>query len=342
MPEPRPIGSPLRSSPEVSVIVPVRDDPERIRELIQRLSAQTLSRERFEVVIGDDGSEPGSLAGIETRDGWIRLTSGPAQTSYAARNRAAAAARGGVLAFCDSDCLPEPGWLEAGLSALAAADVVGGAIRYAPPPRPTAWSLLSIDMYLDQQNNVRLSRGVTANLFVGLGLFLELGGFDESLPSGGDYDFVRRAVGAGARLVYAPDAAVSHPTIDERQSFLRKVRRTNRSATARRARSGQHPGWRDIATFIPVYGVVSARRQALRRPFQLQPHRFAAAGIAPGRSAELRALALLYLVVGYVAALARTSGWLDGRRLARLPTPATPTSGSPPEAVIASRTDASS
>jgi hypothetical protein len=37
----------------------------------------------------------------------------------------------------------------------------------------------------------------------------------------------------------------------------------------------------------------------------------------PSRTDELRALARLHFVVGYVGALARVRGWLDGRRLAR-------------------------
>src|SRR5439155_15998009 len=35
-----------------------------------------------------------------------------------ARNLAVAEARGEVLAFTDSDCIPEPGWLKAGVAAL--------------------------------------------------------------------------------------------------------------------------------------------------------------------------------------------------------------------------------
>ncbi len=342
MPEHRRIASATGPAPTVSVIVPVRDDPEGIRELVRRLTVQTLGRERFEIVIGDDGSEPGSLLDLGTPDGWIRVLSGPAQTSYAARNRAAADARGSVLAFCDSDCRPEPAWLEEGLAVLEGADVAGGEIRYAAPPSPTAWSLLSIDMYLDQQNNILLSRAVTANLFVKHRLFFELEGFDETMPSGGDYDFVRRAAAGGARLRFAPGAVVVHPTIDDRRSFLQKVRRTNRWATVRRARSGQRPGWRDVVTFVPLCGVVMARRQALRPSFRLQRHRLEAAGIAPGRLAELRALAVLYLLVGYVAALARTRGWIDAQRLAYSAGSQRPVaSANAPEGVIAQRTDLS-
>jgi GT2 family glycosyltransferase len=298
-------------SPFVSVIVPVRDDGERIRDLVRLLSAQTLPRGQFEVVIGDDGSSDGSLAGVATEDGWVRVVRGPRQNSYGARNRAVTASAGDLLAFCDSDCAPEPTWLEEGVAALREAGVAAGDVRYAAPARPTAWSLLTVDMYLDQQNNVLLSRAVTANLFVRRPVFLELGGFDESLPSGGDFDFVRRAVEAGARLVYSPAAIVRHPTLDDRRSFLRKVRRTNRWAVVRRGREGGRPNKDTLASFVPLCGVRKARVDALRPPWRLQRARLEAAGLAPSRWQELRALVVLFTVVGYAAAFARALAWVE-------------------------------
>lgn len=342
MPADRQLEPAAPRAPVVSVIVPVRHDAAGLRELIVRLAAQTLPRERFEVVVGDDGSPVGSLEGIETADGWVRITPGRPQTSYAARNRAAASAQGSVLAFCDADCAPEPGWLEEGLDALAGAEVVAGDVRYAAPARPTPWSLLTIDMYLDQRNNVRLSRGVTANLFVGRRLFEDLEGFDESLPSGGDYDFVRRAVDAGARLAYAPGAVVRHPTLDGRREFLRKVWRTNRGAGARRARAGEWAAWQLVPGFVPIWGVAQARRHALRPVWRLQRARLEAAGLSPTRREEARALVSLYVLVGYVSAVARTRGWLEGRRQARHEpvrrAPALPTAA---DAVLSQANDAS-
>jgi GT2 family glycosyltransferase len=198
----------------VSVVVPVRDDIRGIQDVVTHLARQTLPRERFEIVIGGDGPAPGSLDRLETDDGWIRVVTGPAETSYAARNRAAAAATSAILAFCDSDCVPEPSWLEEGLAALEKADVVAGEVRFVAPSEPTVWSLLTIDMFLDQERNVLLSRAVTANLLVRRELFDELEGFDSTLPSGGDYDFVKRAIERGARLRYAQNYFLQHQTIE--------------------------------------------------------------------------------------------------------------------------------
>ena len=154
------------AAPLVSVVVPVRDNPDGIRALLTCLDAQTLARDRFEVIIGDDGSRVGSITQFATADDRIHVVTQPPRTSYAARNQAAAAARGDVLAFTDSDCLPHARWLEEGLTALEEADIVAGHVSFVAPARPTLWSVLTVDMYLDQQRNVQRSRAATANLFV--------------------------------------------------------------------------------------------------------------------------------------------------------------------------------
>jgi len=301
--------------PIVSVVVPVRDNAEGIRSLLACLEHQTVGRDRFEVLIGDDGSRvPPEGAG-----GAVRVFSGPPLTSYAGRNRAAAEARADLLAFCDSDCLPDPHWLEEGLAVLEVADIVGGEVLFTPPPRPTVWSLLTMDMFLDQGRSIRLSQGVTANLLVRRAHFERLGGFDESLPSGGDYDFVTRSVEAGARLVFAPAAVVRHPTLDHGRHFLRKVWSTNRWAAARRAREGRLPSIAGAFAFVPLVGVVLARRQALRPASRLHRARLEASGVTADWRQDVRALPVLYLVVAYTAGFAQLRGWVLGRRMVREP-----------------------
>ncbi len=294
----------------MSVIVPVRDNPGGLRHLLASLDRQTIGRDRFEVLIGDDGS-------LVPPDGeGVRVLSGPPLTSYAARNRAAAAASADLLAFCDSDCLPDPRWLEEGLAVLEVADVVGGEVKFTPPARPTVWSLLTMDMFLDQGREVRLTQGVTANLLVRRKQFEQVGGFDESLPSGGDFDFVGRCVRDGGRLVYAPSAVVRHPTMDRGRPFLRKVWNTNRWAAARRARDGRLPSVAGAFALVPIVGVAVARRHALRPMGRLHRPRLRASGVRAGWRDDVRALPVLYLVVAYTAGLAQLRGWMHGRGMA--------------------------
>jgi GT2 family glycosyltransferase len=239
------------------------------------------------------------------------------RTSYAARNRAVAAASGPILAFCDSDCRPGSTWLEEGVAALEQADIAAGEVVFVAPATASVWSILTIDMFLDQRQNVDLQRAVTANLFVRRAILERVGGFDPTLPSGGDYDFVRRAVADGARLVYAPRAVVRHPTVDGRAAFLRKVWYYNLWSAVRLARDGAFPDPVAVLMIVPVLGAALARRKALRPIFRLERRRLEAAAVPSGDRRELRALATLYFCVAYVGGAARLLGWVYGRRLAR-------------------------
>jgi GT2 family glycosyltransferase len=299
-------------APLVSVVVPVRDNPAGVAALVRRLEAQTLGVDRFEVVIADDGSSE-RLERPEVDRPHVRVVRGPRRTSYAARNRGAAAAGGTVLAFCDSDCLPDPEWLAAGLAALEDADIVAGEVMPIAPSRPTLWSILSADMFLDQRRNVTRSRAATANLLVRRRDFEAWGGFDPALLSGGDFEFVLRAVGRGARLAYAPEVLVTHPTLDGGRAFLRKVWRTNRWAAVHRSRAGYRVGPWHALTLVPVLGVALTRRDALRAAARLDRARLRAAGLDPSAWDELRGLAMLYTLVGALATLARLSGWVASR-----------------------------
>jgi len=304
---------PISSAPLASVIVPVRNGEAHLPSLIRALAAQTIPRDSFEVVIGDDGSTDGSARAAATEDGWVRAMLGPPQNAYAARNRAARSARAPVLAFCDADCLPEPGWLAAGLRALEQAELVAGEIRFLVRERHTVWALLDIDTFKDHERQVRAANAETANLFVRRELFERLGGFDELEPGHGDFDFVERCVGAGARLVYAPEAVVTHPTHDAARPFLRTVWSMHRSYAARARRAGLRPDALRLRSWVPLVQPLRSRRR-FGRSLALDRRRLAANGVRPRLLEDLRALVIMYLLLPYFEGAAQLAGWRDGRR----------------------------
>jgi glycosyltransferase involved in cell wall biosynthesis len=65
-------------------------------------------KDRFEVVVVDDGSEP---ALPDFSAGNVRLIRQPAAGPAAARNRGILASAGRWIAFTDDDCRPRPDWL---------------------------------------------------------------------------------------------------------------------------------------------------------------------------------------------------------------------------------------
>jgi len=297
----------------ITVVAPVRDMYEQARKLIEALESQTVPRERFELILADDGSTSDAIAALASPDGHIRVLPGPRANAYVARNRSVAAARGSIIASCDADCVPGPEWLEQGRAALERADVVAGVIRFIKPKRPTIWALLDMSTFLDQERAVKSGYGLGGNLFFRRELFEGVGGFDDSQPNQGDYDFVRRCVAAGAKLTFAADAVVWHPTRNSGRSFLRKLWAVNRRYAEREAAAGRKPEGLKLRNWVPVVQTLRGRRR-VGRPIGLDRKRLAESGVLPSSWDRILALPLIYLLVPYVSAFAQLQGGAAGRR----------------------------
>jgi glycosyltransferase involved in cell wall biosynthesis len=296
------------------VIVPVRDGAEDIRGLLACLERQTMPRAEFEIVIGDDGSTDGGTDGVATPDGHVRVAYGPPTNSYATRNRAVAASSGGILAFCDADCRPEPDWLERGLAALETTDIVAGRFRFDVLEPRTAWTLVDMDGSKDHEHQVRVGVAETANLFVRRSYFDSVGGLDGSIAEYGDFEFVARCVERGARLTYSDDAVVWHPTRSSGKALLRALWKYNRGYAVHAGRAGAVPDAVKLREWIPVVQTYRGRRRWGR---SLGPDKrwLEQNGVVPTSSELVRSLAIMYVVVPYLRSAAQLNGWLEGRRL---------------------------
>jgi glycosyltransferase involved in cell wall biosynthesis len=213
------------SDPDVSVIVPVRNAAGRLPTLLAALDEQTLPRERFEIIVADDASTDATADLAEARSGVQVVRLATQGGSYAARNAALETARGGVLAFTDGDCRPQPDWLERGLAEVeGGADLAAGHVELPLGERPTTGELIDVARHLHQERNVDAGFGATANLFVRAAVLDRIGPFNASLMSGGDLEFGLRAREAGFRLVYAPAAVVVHPPRRARELIAKSLR----------------------------------------------------------------------------------------------------------------------
>jgi glycosyltransferase involved in cell wall biosynthesis len=305
-------NDPMPSTAVVSVIVPVRDGERTLGALLEALERQTLPRERFEVVIADDGSRRPPL-GLASPDGHVRVLPGPPTNSYAARNRAVDGSCGELLAFCDADCLPEPEWLERGLAALESTDVVAGRFRFDVPERRTVWTLLDMDSSKDHELLVRLGLAETANLFLRRELFDRVGGFDGTTREHGDFDFVERCVEAGARLTYADDVVVGHPVRTSARSLLRAHWLYSRGYAERTAMHRRPVEGLKLRTWVPAVSMIRARRRT-GMPLTVATPWLARNGVRPTWRERLLSIPLMYLVMPYWRNAAQVVGAAAGRR----------------------------
>lgn len=107
------------TSPEITVVVPVKDRREQMERCLAALLAQ--DHPAYEVLICDNESTDGTAEAMRARaadahvDVRVEVVPG---TVGAVRNHGARLARGEFVAFTDSDCVPDPGWLSAAAAAL--------------------------------------------------------------------------------------------------------------------------------------------------------------------------------------------------------------------------------
>lgn len=199
----------------VSVIVPALNAAATLEETLAGLASQDLERDAFEVIVIDNGSKDETARVAEDGPIPTRVLRQPRERAGSARNRGAAMADSPILAFTDADCRPAPGWLRAGVEAMAGVDLVQGAVR--PDPH-------SPRMPFDRTLWVGSEYGLyeTANLFVSRQLFEQVGGFDDviranvSAPFGEDTWFAWRARRAGARTSFCAEALVHHAVFRRR------------------------------------------------------------------------------------------------------------------------------
>ncbi len=121
----------MEGSLQFSIVVPTYGRPRALAACLAALARLTYPRERFEVIVVDDGGDADLAAAVEPARERIDLTLLRCRHggAAAARNRGAERARGRYLAFTDDDCAPEPKWLtalDARLAGFGGAALVGG------------------------------------------------------------------------------------------------------------------------------------------------------------------------------------------------------------------------
>jgi glycosyltransferase involved in cell wall biosynthesis len=201
----------------VTVIVPVRNRADFIPRQLDALAAQATT-EPFEVIVVDNGSSDATASvarAFVDRLDYLKVVDAHDRRGAAyARNVGASTASGELLAFCDSDDLVQPGWVDALVRAWTPESLVAGRIVSLDPslqgPAP-----------LEGSNDPRTTtahprapfRGFlpfadSANLAIGRRDLEGVGGFDETFRFSADVELSWRAQLAGLSFVQAPNAVV--------------------------------------------------------------------------------------------------------------------------------------
>ena len=243
-----------------SIIVPVFNRPDEVRELCESLCGQTFKD--FEVIIVEDGSTKpckdvcDQYAGILDLHYHLKENSGPGQS----RNYGAERAQGEWLIVLDSDVVLPEGYLAAvdhTLSSPISSNIAawGGPDAahpsFTPVQKAISYSMTSffttggirggkakLDKFYPRSFNMGIRRDV----------YMELGGFSK-MRFGEDIDFSYRIVEAGHRPQLFPDAWVWHKRRTDFRKFFRQV---YNSGIARINLEKRHPGTMKLVHLLPT------------------------------------------------------------------------------------------
>lgn len=214
----------------LTVIVPTFEDDLRLQKCLNALSVQDFCHGHFEVIVVNNSDVELS---INRPPMDLTIISERKPGSYAARNCGLLHARGEIVAFTDSDCIPDSQWLQRGVDALVnqGADRIAGKVTVFPKAsRMTAVECYESIFAFNQKSSVRSGVAVTANLFVRSTVFEAVGVFDSRLFSGGDIEWNKRATNDGFSILYEETAIIHHPARHSWRELSKKLERTTGGA----------------------------------------------------------------------------------------------------------------
>ncbi len=250
----------------VSIIVPVYNRPEELKELLDSLTIQHF-KDATEVIVVEDGSTLTSEESVSQFQRQLDIkyicqeNAGPS----AARNRGAQAAIGDYLFFFDSDCALPSDFLdkihdsivEHGFDCFGTRDAAHK--FFSPIQKAISYSMTSIFTTggirggskggkMDEFYPRSYSMGVRREFFN------KVGGFDPSMRYGEDIDFSLRVKEAGGKLGLVSETFVYHK---RRSTFRSFFKQTFCSGTARIDIARRHKRAIKLVHLLPSAAVLA-------------------------------------------------------------------------------------
>ncbi len=216
---------------KVSVIVPCYNAEKTILKTLKALEKQNFA-EPFEVIIVDDGSKDNTVKVVKEfakkSKLRIRVFANPHHGPAWQRNFGARKARGEIVVFTDSDCVPGKSWIKEMVKPIEQGKAVGVQGTYKTLNKRSL--IARFEGYEIEKRHEKMKKQKFID-FIGTfsaaykkDIFLKFGGFDTSFKtaSGEDPELSYRIAKAGYKLVFNPKAFVYHPHPDSLRKYLKQ------------------------------------------------------------------------------------------------------------------------
>jgi cellulose synthase/poly-beta-1,6-N-acetylglucosamine synthase-like glycosyltransferase len=336
---------PFAAFPEVSVIIPARNEEQNIGNLLKVLANQDFPPEKLEIIVVDDHSEDRTAA-IAASFPNVRVLELKDDNLNAYKKKAlekgVAAARGSFIVCTDADCIPPTSWL----STLTRNFLLRKAAFVAAPVVLTNnGSLLGRFQTLDflvlqgitgagiQQGSLAMANG--ANLAYPQKVFEEVEGYKgvDTLASGDDFFLVQKiAARYPNKIIYvkSPEAIVQTAAVATWKDFLQqRIRWASKSAQYKEIRitSVLTLVWMYNAFFLMIFfgGLGDARflllffvawllKTGVEWPFVKSVAQFFQVPISIGSFFSFQPLHIIYTVITGILGLIGPYQW-KGRKV---------------------------
>lgn len=214
------------SRPDISVIVVVHNDRDRLTDCLRSLEGQTRQSLKTEIIVIDDGSVDGTPEVVSEMFPDVRVVSKINEGADISRNLGIEESTGDLIAFIDSDCVARGDWIERLVDELQKdpSAVVGGRVIHRGGFFRRLIGIADFGEYLGPDR--RQARCLpTCNLGLARSTLGEVR-FDPRLAAaGGDTVFTETLRRGGAPLHYEPELEVEHRPSASFAEFMGRARR---------------------------------------------------------------------------------------------------------------------
>jgi GT2 family glycosyltransferase len=185
----------VTDKPSVAIVIANWNGASHLPDCLNSLEQLDYPRERYEVIVVDNGSTDGSIGLLEQRYPWVRVVANPVNLGFAAAsNIGAEAATADCVAFLNNDMRADSRWLaalvesyapESGYVCIAGAilswdgtqiDFVDGRINFHGAPEAEYRDHPLEESLIEDGRDLPFPCG--GSMLISRDLFLELGGFD--------------------------------------------------------------------------------------------------------------------------------------------------------------------
>jgi glycosyltransferase involved in cell wall biosynthesis len=203
------------AAPVACVIICSYNRAKLLERALRSLARQTLSPDRFELVVVDDGSSDATASVCESlrRDGLPNLKC--VRTGHAglasARNTGVRSTTAERILFMDDDCVAAPDWVERMIAALGRHPVIAGAVATSRDSFcRLCHNISQFYAFMPTRKPGPVDFIAGANMGFHRMVIQKVGGFEDNIRAAEDMEFILRARGDGYRPCFAPEAIVTH------------------------------------------------------------------------------------------------------------------------------------